>query len=144
MDLLKAKKYTILSLCFWAISYVISFILLVLVLNITNEFIASLNGETLTNEALMNLIVEIGTKTKLVSNLQVLINIPFLIFYIITIVNANKIKENRTIFILLIVGIFVAIVGIVGLFLFLNEIKKMSNQSNDDPDSHVEPETLEN
>ena len=57
------------------------------------------------------------------------VGVATLVFFIINIITAEKISHmennNNTPFILLIVGIFVGIVGIVGLFLLKNQIERV-------------------
>ena len=45
-------------------------------------------------------------------------------------VDASKDQEDKTNFILLIVGLFVGIVGISGLFLFRSRLQTLINQQN--------------
>lgn len=59
--------------------------------------------------------------------LAVIAGIVYLIFYIISIVNSYKF-DDKTSFVLLIVGIFFGVVGIIGLFILVFAAKKEEHQ----------------
>lgn len=49
--------------------------------------------------------------------------IPYIIFYVLTLIDASK-ESNRSHFIWLIVGIFIPIVSLIGLFMYRAKLKK--------------------
>lgn len=53
------------------------------------------------------------------------INVVFIIYYILVLIDASKDKDDQTNFILLIVGIFFNILGIIAIFLHRSRVKDL-------------------
>lgn len=91
-------------------------------------FLDNIDTETMTP----NPSVELGVASIVFIVLYVLIlitlSIMYLVYYIKTIIEANKDSE-QTSFILLVVGIAIGIVAIVGLFIFRSRLKDLEKQS---------------
>ena len=56
--------------------------------------------------------------------------VPYLVFYIFSLINAHKDSKDETPFILLLVGLFVGIVGIIGLFLHKSRVETLISRQN--------------
>ncbi|MGI6360012.1 MAG: hypothetical protein ACOX02_03115 [Acholeplasmatales bacterium] len=64
--------------------------------------------------------------------LMVIVGVIYLIFYILSIVNSYKL-EDKTPFILLLIGIFVGVVGVVGLFFLMIATNKVIQKEKEKP-----------
>lgn len=124
MNLEKALKNTNRAILFWIINMAGSFIITIIMSVTILPIILDPNFDPDTFQ--FGYIIPFGLAILAFS----VIGIVYLVYYILTMVDASKDQEDKTNFILLIVGLFVGIVGIIGLFLFRSRLQTLINQQN--------------
>lgn len=124
MNLEKALKNTNRAILFWIINMAGSFIITIIMSVTILPIILDPNFDPDTFQ--FGYIIPFGLALLAFS----VIGIVYLVYYILTMVDASKDQEDKTNFILLIVGLFVGIVGIIGLFLFRSRLQTLINQQN--------------
>lgn len=124
MNLEKALKNTNRAILFWIINMAGSFIISIIMSVTILPIILDPNFDPDTFQ--FGYIIPFGLAILAFS----VIGIVYLVYYILTMVDASKDQEDKTNFILLIVGLFVGIVGIIGLFLFRSRLQTLINQQN--------------
>lgn len=124
MNLKNAKLYSIITIVLVAVTSFLGLVVFITSFSRMQQIIAE-HGLDYVIENLMAISQEISGQIGALSTLNTLLGIAAFVFTILTVVEANKLKENRTPFILLIVGIFISILAIIGAVLLLLEIKKI-------------------
>ncbi len=124
MNLEKALKNTNRAILFWIINMAGTFIITIIMFVTILPIILDPNFDPDTFK--FGYIIPFGLALLAFS----VIGIVYLVYYILTMVDASKDQEDKTNFILLIVGLFVGIVGIIGLFLFRSRLQTLINQQN--------------
>jgi len=116
MNLKNAKLYSIITIVLVAVTSFLGLVVFITSFSRMQQIIAE-HGLDYVMENLMAISQEISGQIGALSTLNTLLGIAAFVFTILTVIEANKLKENRTPFILLIVGIFIGILAIIGAVL---------------------------
>ena len=142
MNTKNAKIFSIIALILLATAMIIGMISLIIFVKEFNAYIASIDINNYDSNSAIEFSVNLREKLDIFLRITKLLGLPTLIFTILTAVEANKLKENRTPFILILIGFLVSIVGIVGIILLLIEINKIEKTPpptiDDNYSNHVE------
>lgn len=117
----KAKKYSVAALIMIAVVSVVSIIFAIVVFSQVMALVQQSGNSTLTDAQIQELTLSLMAPIVIFSTLLVIVGIVHLIYYILALVEASKHEENKTPFILLIVGFLIGIAGLIGLIMLIIE-----------------------
>ncbi|HHT82205.1 MAG TPA: hypothetical protein GX003_02030 [Acholeplasmataceae bacterium] len=117
----KAKKYSVAALIMIAVVSVVSIIFAIVVFSQVMALVQQSGNSTLTDAQIQELTLSLMAPIVIFSILLVIVGIVHLIYYILALVEASKHEENKTPFILLIVGFLIGIAGLIGLIMLIIE-----------------------
>jgi NADH:ubiquinone oxidoreductase subunit 5 (subunit L)/multisubunit Na+/H+ antiporter MnhA subunit len=117
----KAKKYSVAALIMIAVVSVVSIIFAIVVFSQVMALVQQSGNSTLTDAQIQELTLSLMAPIAIFSILLVIVGIVHLIYYILALVEASKHEENKTPFILLIVGFLIGIAGLIGLIMLIIE-----------------------
>ena len=117
----KAKKYSVAALIMIAVVSVVSIIFAIVVFSQVMSLVQQSGNGTLTDAQIQELTLSLMAPIVIFSILLVIVGIVHLIYYILALVEASKHEENKTPFILLIVGFLIGIAGLIGLIMLIIE-----------------------
>ncbi len=117
----KAKKYSVAALIMIAVVSVVSIIFAIVVFSQVMALVQQSGNSTLTDAQIQELTLSLMAPIVIFSILLVIVSIVHLIYYILALVEASKHEENKTPFILLIVGFLIGIAGLIGLIMLIIE-----------------------
>ncbi|MGI6787852.1 MAG: hypothetical protein ACOX5X_04850 [Acholeplasmataceae bacterium] len=132
----KAKRNAIVTLALLVILVVLGIFLMSTIIIPLVEFIVD-NGDTYTEAQLEEFALGLVGGTTLVVLLTLFFGFLYIVFYILSLIEASKNPDNRIPFILLVLGLFapfflpLGLAALIGLILLLVESTKVV----DDPDS---------
>ncbi len=131
MNTNRAKKMAITSLIFHGILFILTIIYMVVVFKSIQDFSIMAATQDPNDPAIISEMMNMIFKPMLgFATVMMIIVVIKLIFYIIAVIDASNLEDNKVIFTLLIVGFFVDIVGIVALIMLLMEINKLEKPNN--------------
>lgn len=104
-----------------AVVSVVSIIFAIVVFSQVMALVQQSGNSTLTDAQIQELTLSLMAPIVIFSILLVIVGIVHLIYYILALVEASKHEENKTPFILLIVGFLIGIAGLIGLIMLIIE-----------------------
>lgn len=142
MNTRNAKIFSIISLVLVSFATIIGIISLTIFVNELSVYLASIDIANYDPSTAVEFSMSLRTKLEVYLKISKFLGMPTFISVLLTAIEANKLKENRTPLILIIIGIFISPVAIVGIILLLVEIKKIEKNSppttDDNYTNHVE------
>ncbi|MGI6781881.1 MAG: hypothetical protein ACOX56_03550 [Acholeplasmataceae bacterium] len=128
MNPTNAKRYSIISIVLSGAAIVLSLILIIILTGLVIKHSNALQQYEVTGVLPEDFLIGVLTTSSIFTAFLAPIGIAYLVFYILSIVEASKITESKTVFILLLVGIGVNVVALVGLIMLLAESLKESKK----------------
>lgn len=142
MNTRNAKIFSIISLVLVSFATIIGIISLTIFVNELSVYLASIDIANYDPSTAVEFSMSLRTKLEVYLKISKFLGMPTFISVLLTAIEANKLKENRTPLILIIIGIFISPVAIAGIILLLVEIKKIEKNSppttDDNYTNHVE------
>lgn len=138
INIKRTRSFSIILLILISLSMIINLIITAVAIPVVSQYITDItNDPNNAADLFMNMLLAIQNATAIPSTLNYMVTIPLIVFQILTIVQARKIKTNKTPFILLIIGLFVTVVALVGVILLLVELKKHEQEPADRYDTQT-------
>jgi len=142
MNTRNAKIFSIISLVLVSFATIIGIISLTIFVSELSAYLASIDITNYDPSTTVEFSMSLRTKLEVYLKISKFLGMPTFISVLLTAIEANKLKENRTPLILIIIGIFISPVAIAGIILLLVEIKKIEKNSppttDDNYTNHVE------
>ena len=130
MHVEKTRKNALTAIIAFFITMATSLIMIIMIMSKAMALTRQYPDGNFPDEVIQEAALELMGIIAILGLIAFIAGIVFLIFYIISLINANKLKD-RSPFVLLIVGLFVGIVGLVGLFML--RAKALEEKTPDKP-----------
>lgn len=129
MNPTNAKRYSIIALVLSMLTIIISVVFFLVVISKAAAIMTEHSQSTLTEAQIQDLSVQLVLPMLMYLLILSVVGIVYIVFYILAIVESYKLQDNRTPFILLLVGILVPIplIPIFGLIMLIVESNKILN-----------------
>ncbi|GEM_PF-1368518 len=127
MNPVNAKKYSITSLVLSVVSIIISVVFVLIIMAKAVALMAQYDQTTLTDAQIQELSLQLAVPMIIYFLIISVVAVVILVFYILAIIESNKLKDNRTPFILLLIGLFFGPAGLFGLIMLIVESNKILN-----------------
>jgi len=140
MNPTNAKRYSIIALVLSMLTIIISVVFFLVVISKAAAIMTEHSQSILTEAQIQDLSVQLVLPMLMYLLILSVIGIVYIVFYILAIVESYKLQDNRTPFILLLVGILVPIplIPIFGLIMLIVESNKILNAPPEQDSSSID------